>query len=111
MNSYRFPCDVCSYPDRLEFALDCPGMAPKVELLPDDQVRVTAEREPHENCLYGSRTHGPFAREFDLEGYDTAQLTAELDNGVLTLSVPKRPEPQPVQVKVVRADKPLVGRV
>ena len=109
--SYRFPVDVFLFEDRLVLALDCPGMTPKVELLPDDQVLVTAYRQEGSNWLYGSRTHGLFAREFDCGGYDTGKMTAELDNGVLTLTVPKRPEPVPVLVEVVRVDKPLPAMV
>jgi len=110
--AYAFPVDLYIYSNRIVAVLDCPGMTPAVELLPDDEVRVTGERGARADEGFMCppvvfRNVGKYGREFNFEGYDTSKLEAELDNGVLTLTVPKRPEPKPVMVSVVRADRQL----
>ena len=48
-----------------------------------------------------SGRYGSFTRSFTLpEGIDGDNVSADLKNGVLTLSVPKKPEVQPRKVTI-----------
>ncbi len=47
------------------------------------------------------RGHGTFSRTFDLpQAVDAAQITADLRDGVLTVTVPKIPDPGPRRVPI-----------
>ena len=49
----------------------------------------------------GERNVGAFARSFTLPKHvDVEKIAASLKDGVLTLTLPKRPEAQPRQIKV-----------
>ena len=57
-----------------------------------------ADEETYYAC---ERSHGSFSRSFVLpKTADAENVTAELKNGVLTVSVGKRPEAQPKQITV-----------
>ncbi len=62
------------------------------------------EQERHEqgDTFYASeRAYGSFTRSFTLpEGIDGDNVSADLKHGVLTLSVPKKPEVQPRKVTI-----------
>ncbi len=54
-----------------------------------------------ENYLRMERSYGSFARSFTLSNtVDSEAIKAEYKNGVLTLSIPKREEAKPKQIKV-----------
>ncbi len=78
------------------------------------QVSGRREQERHEqgDTFYASeRSFGTFTRAFTLpDGIDGENVTADLKNGVLTLSVPKKPEVQPRKVAINAADKPLAEK-
>ena len=65
------------------------------------------ERRDQNDTFYASeRSYGSFTRAFTLpEGVDGEGVTADLKNGVLTLSVPKKPEVQPRKVAINGAPK------
>lgn len=47
------------------------------------------------------RNYGSFTRSFTLpDGADVDKLRASLDQGVLTITIPKRPEVQPKKIAV-----------
>jgi len=49
------------------------------------------------------RTYGSVARSFSLpDSVDGEQVTAELNDGVLKVMVPKRPEVQPKQISITK---------
>ena len=53
-----------------------------------------------QNATY-ERTYGTFSRTFTLpEGADLEHAEAELKNGVLTVTVPKKPEHQPKKISL-----------
>jgi HSP20 family protein len=64
--------------------------------------RREQERQEQGDTFYASeRTYGSFTRSFTLpEGIDGDNVSADLKNGVLTLSVPKKPEVQPRKVTI-----------
>jgi HSP20 family protein len=57
--------------------------------------REAEEREESDTFFTYERSYGSFTRSFTLpEGCDTEHAVAELKHGVLTVSVPKKPEQQ-----------------
>jgi HSP20 family protein len=54
-----------------------------------------------DNYLRVERTYGPFSRSFSLANSVTSEaIKADYQDGVLTLSIPKREEAKPKQIKV-----------
>src|SRR5580693_7940620 len=59
------------------------------------------KRVSEESCLRVERSYGSFARSFTLANTGNSEaIKAEYQNGVLTLSIPKREESKPKQIKV-----------
>jgi len=59
------------------------------------------EKVNEENYLRVERSYGAFARSFTLANtVNSEAIKAEYNNGVLTLSIPKREEAKPKQIKV-----------
>ena len=53
------------------------------------------------NDLRGERAYGPFTRSFSLANtVNSDAIKVEYRNGVLTLTIPKREEAKPKQIKV-----------
>lgn len=61
-----------------------------------------AEKSEHENGFYRSeRVYGAFKRSFHVpDSVDAEKIEAEYTNGVLKLTLPKRPEAAPRQISV-----------
>jgi HSP20 family protein len=73
--------------------------------------REATEREEGDTWYAYERSYGNFSRTFTLpEGADADHAVAELREGVLTLTVPKRPESQPRKI-AVKAKSALEGAV
>jgi HSP20 family protein len=60
----------------------------------------------------GERYYGSFTRSFTLPGsVDPGQVSADYDKGVLKISLPKKAEAKPKQIKVnVRGEKALEAK-
>ncbi|ADO72078.1 Hsp20/alpha crystallin family protein [Stigmatella aurantiaca] len=90
------------------FKADLPGVDEKdIEVtLTGDRVSVSGKREREkreesERFYAYERSFGSFSRAFTLpEGVDGDNVRADLKNGVLTLTLPKRPEVQPKRIQV-----------
>ena len=68
-----------------------------------------AEKEESSDTYFAREcSYGGFTRAFTLpEGTDSSnEIRADLNQGVLTLFLPKRPELQPRRIEVKVADKP-----
>jgi HSP20 family protein len=100
--------DVKETKDAYLFKADVPGIHDK-----DLEVTVTgnrltiagkrdAEKEDKNDRYYSyERSYGAFTRSFTLpDGADVEALRAALDQGVLTVTVPKKPEVQPKKIAV-----------
>jgi HSP20 family protein len=73
--------------------------------------RESEEREEGETWYAYERSYGSFTRSFTLpEGANADAASADLREGVLTLTVPKRPEAQPKKI-AVKAKSALEGAV
>jgi HSP20 family protein len=90
------------------FKADLPGIEEKdLEItLTGNRLTVSGKREAEakdegETYYAYERSYGSFSRSFTLpEGADADHAEADLRNGVLTLSIPKRPEHQPKKISL-----------
>jgi HSP20 family protein len=90
------------------FRADLPGIEDKnLDIsLTGNLLTVSGHREAEKHnegeTYYASeRTYGSFSRAFTLpEGTDPERVTADLKNGVLVLTIPKKPEVQPKKISV-----------
>jgi len=63
--------------------------------------REEEHREEDDRYYAYERSYGSFSRSFTLpEGGDVDHARADLSNGVLTVTLPKRPEVQPKKIEV-----------
>lgn len=94
--------------DAFVFKADLPGIKTEDLDVKLTQNRLTisgkreAERTDKGDTFYTfERSYGEFARAFTLpEGVDSAKIDADLKDGVLTVTLPKKPEAQPKQINV-----------
>ena len=101
--------DVVEKEDKWLFYFDVPGINHEdinisVEA---DQLIVTGERQQkveakeEDGYVYTERMHGKFERRFALpESADRDDISAEIDDGVLTVTVTKRAQVQPRRIQV-----------
>lgn len=91
---------------------DLPGLRKdQVEVeIKDDTLTISGERRfEHENGEEGfhrvERAYGRFARSLDLPaGTDPGEVSADFENGVLELHIPKPEASQPTKVQIGGAD-------
>jgi len=73
--------------------------------LKDNSLRISGEikEEINDNCNYHlkERKSGKFERNFLLdEKVDVDKISAEINNGILLVKVPKSPESKPVKIEI-----------
>ena len=91
--------DITDKGDAFVLEADLPGFKKddiKIDL-ENDRLTIKAERRSeHEDnrngCVRRERSFGSFERSFDVSGIDTQNIKANYTDGVLTLTLPKRPE-------------------
>jgi HSP20 family protein len=100
--------DVKETKDAYYFKADVPGIAEKdLEVtMTGNRLTVSGKREAEkeeksERYYTYERNYGSFSRSFTLpEGIAVDQLRASLENGVLSITIPKKPEVQPRRIAV-----------
>ena len=100
--------DITDKGDAFVLEADLPGFK-KDDIMIDlenDRLTIKAERHSeHEAAKNGyvrrERSFGSFERSFDVSGIDTASIKANYTDGVLTLTLPKRPELVPDNRSIV----------
>ncbi len=97
-DSWAPPIDVYETPDRYVVAAELPGLArDEIELaMADSRLTVRGQRVARsgENVHYHQveRGHGAFSRTFEFnDKIDVEAVTADLSDGVLTVTLPKLP--------------------
>jgi HSP20 family protein len=83
--------------------VDLPGVELKdIELsFSEGLLSLKAERKPAGQALYSSRWSGQFERVIGVgQDVDESRIGAALKNGVLTITLPKKPERQPRRIEV-----------
>ena len=94
--------------DAYEFRADVPGIKESdIEItVTGNRLTISGKREAEtetKNDTYfaAERTYGSFVRAFTLpDSADLDRVRATLDNGVLMISVPRKPETQPKKITV-----------
>jgi len=97
--------DIWEQTQAYHLELDLPGVpAQALELVVDGRLltlRAERSRPEREGLRQGGRAHGRIERCFELPaGVDTSGIDAELSDGVLHLTIPKRAEAQPRTIAV-----------
>jgi HSP20 family protein len=100
--------DIKETKDAYLFKADLPGVKEKdLEVtMTGNRLNVSGKREEEKeeksDRYYAyERNYGSFSRSFTLpEGAEVDKLHASLDQGVLTIAVPKKPEVQPKKIAV-----------
>jgi HSP20 family protein len=104
--AWHAPASVWEENDRFHIELDLPGVAQgDLELtFEKGSLAITAERKAPEGermNWHDERGYGRITRLIGLpDSADTENIQAELANGVLYVSVPKKPDAQPRQIEV-----------
>jgi HSP20 family protein len=103
------PISVTETQTAFEVEAELPGVRKEDVKIAIDagRVSITAEAAPKaelkegEKVLLAERGSRKYSRSFNLpEGLDEARIDARLENGILSLTLPKKPVVQPVQITV-----------
>ena len=113
--TYALPIDVVENDAGYVITASVPGFAPEqVEVTFNEGVlTVFAKAEPRQiegQWLRQERPYGSLARKLELTGVQGSDITANFDNGVLTVMVPKTPQPQPVKIPIGTGQKQLSAK-
>ena len=101
--------DIFETEHELVVRADLPGVNPQdLDIRVENNIlTIRGERKfdsnkgNEENYLRVERAYGPFSRSFSLaNSVKSDAIKADYQNGVLTLSIPKREEAKPKQIKV-----------
>ena len=102
--------DICEESDRFVVLADVPGVEPKdIHITADEGVlTIRGEKRTHEPTQQGwqraERRSGSFLRRFTLpEGANAEAISAKHVHGVLEVTIPKQPRPQPRRIEVEAA--------
>jgi len=101
----QLPVDIYFTEDEVVIKAAVPGVNPDdVEItIEGDTLMIKGETTAPEDVDYICQEHcyGPFARTFNLNvPIQTDKVTAEFENGMLTLTLPKAEEVKPKTIKV-----------
>ena len=104
-----FKTDIKDEGDRYELEADMPGFE-KNDIHLDvsgDTLTIKAERltknkteDKKDRYVCSERSYGSYSRSFDITGIDAAGIKAKYNNGVLSLTLPKKVEKQPESQRV-----------
>lgn len=103
--------DILETPEAYVFEADLPGIKESdLDIhLTGNRLTIAGHRESRsrqegENAFSQERSFGSFTRSFTLpEGVDSGQVSACLQDGVLSLRIPKMPEVQPRKISLTQA--------
>ena len=104
---YVPPTDIFETGDALKIVMEVPGVVKDaVDLKIENNVlsfegRIETDNYNGLQPLYTEYSIGHFARSFALPGQvDQENISAQLENGVLTLTLNKRPESKPRRITI-----------
>lgn len=95
-----FRTDIRDTGDNFLIETELPGFGKEdVDVsLSDDVMTVTAKRkfdkEAKDTMVHRERRFGFYKRSYDVSEIDTDNITAALENGILTLTLPKKKAPE-----------------
>ena len=113
-SSWAPAVDIYEDESQLVLTAEVPGLSEKdVEIKIEDNVlSIQGERKleketREENYHRIERAYGSFYRSFTLPNYiDQEKIRAEHENGVVKITMPKKPELQPRKVKILKPTGP-----
>lgn len=113
------PVDVSESDDEVMVRIEAPGVNPRdIDIsLSGTTLNITGKKEEKEECegedFYRcERRFGSFRRVIDLpESVDPDRVSADSENGVITVHVAKRPGAKPRRVEVKLETKPTSRRI
>jgi HSP20 family protein len=117
--SFAPPVDIYEDGHNITLKLEVPGIDEKdIDVRIDSNTltvhgeRKLEKEEKEENFRRVERQYGSFTRSFTLpSSVDSGQVSAHYDNGVLKISLAKKAEAKPKQIKVsVGSEKTLEGK-
>jgi HSP20 family molecular chaperone IbpA len=99
------PVDIYEIPDGLVVTADVPGVTrEQLDVRVDNHIltiRGQADRAPAAEPTYREYELVNYFRQFELsDKVDESKITADLQHGVLTLTLPKAEEAKPRQIEV-----------
>jgi len=108
LSTWAPPVDIYESEHELVVKADLPDVDPKeLDIRVENNVltlrgeRKFEKKVNEDNYLRIERTYGAFSRSFSLAStVNPEAIKADYQNGVLTLSIPKREEAKPKQIKV-----------
>ncbi len=112
-----FPLDVIENGQEYVVKASVAGFDPeKIEITYDDNTlsikgEVEEENKESEEGKYHirERSYGSFYRSISMPGViDAEQISAETDNGILVVHLPKKPETQPKKISVTARENKTV---
>lgn len=117
LTSWAPAVDIYETPQELVVKADLPEVDPKdLDIRVENNVlTIRGERKfekkvNEDNYLRVERAYGSFSRSFSLANtVNSESIKAEYSNGVLTLTIPKREEAKPKQIKVNVAQAAAAG--
>lgn len=105
----EFKTDITDEGDHFLLEADMPGFE-KNDIHLDvsgDTLTIKAERltknkteDKKDRYVCSERSYGSYSRSFDITGIDAADIKAKYNNGVLSLTLPKKVEKQPESQRV-----------
>ena len=112
-SSWTPSVDIYETENELVLSAEIPGIDEKdIEIkLEDNTMTLKGERKfeketKEENYHRIERAYGSFFRSFTLPPYiDQEKIRAEHHNGILKISMPKKPELKPRSVKILKSQK------
>lgn len=104
---YRMPpVEICETSDAVVLQAELPGIEKEdIEIsIEGDELYIKGKRKPHDpalRVLHGESDQADYFRVFSLgEELDSSNVGAGLNNGVLTLTLHKKPEVLPRKISV-----------
>jgi HSP20 family protein len=104
--TYYLPVDVFESDQAYTLVASVPGFKQEqVEITLEDgilSIRATAgDHKAPGRWLRQERPYGSFVRRLEVpQQVETGKIDAELDNGVLTVTIPKTAKPHPVKIQI-----------
>ena len=105
--SLSFRTDVSDMGDAYKLEAELPGFKKEdIDLhVEDDCLTISAQRKVEDedkrpNYVKRERVYGSFSRSFDVSGIEVDQIQAAYQDGILTLTMPKKVEVKPASRKL-----------
>ena len=105
-SSFTPSVDIEELEDKILIQADLPGLKEKdISItVKDNKLILSGKKEKTKeakNYTYYERSYGSFFRQFHLnELVDSEKIAANFENGVLTISLPKKEEIKPKQIPI-----------